>query len=182
MKVIHIPLDVNYVNSYLAVHKESRDAFLVDCGKFDEQIKNVIRDHQLNLKMLLLTHTHYDHTDGVKEFRKAFKAPIYSASPDYDYHVSEGEQIAFGESAIEVLATPGHTHDSISFHYQHAVFVGDAIFSGAVGGTSSRSNFEEEIKYVRTKVLALPDNTMIYPGHGAPTMVGVERLFNPFFR
>lgn len=181
MKVRKFTLDVNYVNAFLAFDKRSRSAFLVDCGAFDENIKQFILDHKLNLNFLLITHSHYDHVDGIKDFKKAFQVPIYSATNDYDHKVSEGDTIPFANTQIEVYATPGHTADGVSFYIDGAVFVGDAIFAGAVGGTSSRPAFEEETRHVRNKIFTLPDDTVIYPGHGAPTLVGVEKIYNPFF-
>ncbi len=181
MKVIHFPLQINYVNTFLCFDEESREAFLVDCGAFEDQITEFIQKQNLNLKFLLLTHSHFDHVDGVKGFKKTFKVPVYSATKEYDKKVSEGDRIQFGNHEIEVFETTGHTSDGVSYYIDRAVFVGDAIFSGAVGGTANRSQFNEQISHVRSKILTLPEETVIYPGHGAPSLVGVERIFNPFF-
>lgn len=181
MKVISFTLDVNYVNVYLAVDEQSQAAFLVDCGAFVAEMEETIRRMDLDLKFLLITHTHYDHVDGIPDFRKLFQAPIYSATDKWDVRVSAADTIAFGARAIKILATPGHTADGISFYIENAVFVGDAIFAGAVGGTTTREHFKQQQAAVRDKILTLPDATMIYPGHGASSLVGVERLHNPFF-
>ncbi|NIR52991.1 MBL fold metallo-hydrolase [candidate division KSB1 bacterium] len=181
MKVIHFPLEVNYVNSFLCYDEDARDAFLVDCGAFEAQIEDFVQKNDFNLKMLLLTHSHYDHIDGVKDFKRWINVPIYASTKKYDHRISEGDTIAFADSEISVLATPGHTPDGVSFYLKPFVFVGDAIFAGAVGGTAGRKQFQEEAQHVWNKILALPDDTIIYPGHGAPSMVGVERLYNPFF-
>ena len=182
MRIIHFPLATNYVNSFLCFTGSCNEAFLVDCGEFDKQIENFILENKLHLKYLLLTHTHYDHVDGVKMIKKKFDVPVYSATDKYDRQVKDGDRIPFGTNDIVVMSTPGHTSDSVSFYVDKAVFVGDAIFSGAVGGTSARSMFEEEIGHVSNKILSLPSDTAIYPGHGAPSLVGIERLYNPFFR
>lgn len=182
IKVRHFPFEkVNYVNAFLAFEEKSRDAFLIDCGAFDDSIKNFVREQKLNLKFLLITHTHYDHVDGIDDFKKAFNVPIYSFTEKYDHPISEGDKISFGNNEIEVFETPGHIADGISFYINDAVFVGDAIFAGAVGGTTSRKFFEEEITHVKNKILSLPDHTTIYPGHGAASSVGIERIYNPFF-
>ncbi len=182
MKVVHFPLEVNYVNVFLAISETSNEAFLVDCGAWDQSIQNYILENQIKLRFLLITHTHYDHIDGISEFKQSFDVPIYSATSRYDQEVSEGDEIPFEDRKITILETPGHISDGVSYHLDRAVFVGDAIFAGAVGGTASRSHFEEEIRHVRNKILTLPAETVIYPGHGALSLVGVERLFNPFFR
>lgn len=181
MKVIQFALELNYVNVFLAVDTTSKSAFLVDCGAFEQRIKEYIENHTLNLKFLLITHSHYDHVDGLKDFKKDFRVPIYSATKNYDVQISEEDQIPFENDSIRIFETPGHTPDGISFYINNAIFVGDAIFSGAVGGTSARNQFKQQRTAVWNKILTLPDNTIIYPGHGAPSMVGIERLYNPFF-
>ena len=181
MKIIHFPLALNYVNAFLAIDTLTSEAFLVDCGALEDQITAYVARNKIRLKFLLLTHSHYDHIGGVAEFKKTFGVPIYSATNSHDVQLSEGDKISFGDDQISVLETPGHTPDGISFYVDRAVFVGDAIFSGAVGGTTDRQKFEEETEHVWKKLLALPDDTVIYPGHGAPSLVGIERLFNPFF-
>lgn len=181
MKVIHFPLEVNYVNTFLCFDDTSKETFLVDCGAFEDQIRNYVQAHSLKLKFLLLTHPHYDHIGGVKDFKKAFKVPIYSPTKGFDRKVSEGDKIPFGSHDIEVLETTGHTTEGVSYYIERAVFVGDAIFPGAVGGTTTRLQFEEETSHVWEKILNLPDETIIYPGHGSPSLVGIERVYNPFF-
>ncbi|MFQ5824136.1 MAG: hydroxyacylglutathione hydrolase family protein [bacterium] len=181
MKVIHFPLKINYVNSFLCFDEKSQEAFLVDCGAFEDQINNFIQDNNLNLKFLLITHSHYDHNEGINDFKKAFKVPIYSSTKEYDKQVSQGDKIPFGSYKIKVFETTGHTPDSVSYYIENAVFVGDAIFSGAVGGTANRPQFKEQINQVWNKILTLPEETVIYPGHGVPTLVGIERVYNPFF-
>lgn len=181
MKVIQFALDVNYVNVFLAFDEISKNAFLVDCGAFHSRIQETIHTHALNLEFLLITHTHYDHIDGVSNFRKAFDVPIYAFAKNYEEQVQDADRIPFGEKEIIVFETPGHISDGVSYFIDRAVFVGDAIFSGAVGGTTDRQHFEEEITQVRCKILTLPNDTVIYPGHGAPSLVGIERIYNPFF-
>lgn len=181
MKIVQFALQVNYVNTFLAFDAGSKDAFLVDCGAFEEPIKEFVEKHNLNLKYLLLTHSHYDHVDGVRDFKSSFNVPVYSGTDSYDHRISEGDTIRFGNDAIRIFATPGHTADGVSYYIAAAVFVGDAIFSGAVGGTTDRQHFEEETTHVWQKILTLPDQTVIYPGHGAPSLVVIERLYNPFF-
>ena len=182
MKVIQFTLDdVNYVNVFLAYEEATREAFLVDCGAFTKAMLQTIKDYDLQLQFLLLTHSHYDHVDGLKTFKRQFTVPVYAAKSDYGEKISAGETIAFAGTDIQVFETSGHTPDGLSFFVKDAVFVGDAIFSGAVGGTTSRDFYWQQNQHVAQKILTLPDETRIYCGHGAPSMVGVERLYNPFF-
>ena len=100
MKVIPFTLDVNYVNVYLAVDEQSKAAFLVDCGAFVAEMEETIRRMDFDLQFLLITHTHYDHVDGIPDFRKLFQAPIYSATDKWDVRVSEADTISFGARGI----------------------------------------------------------------------------------
>ncbi len=181
IRVEQFVLDVNYANAYLCYDTETRDSFLVDCGELPAGLDPFLQQHDLKLTFALVTHSHYDHTDGVPALKERYGVPVYANAPGYDRHVSDGDVIPFGDHRIVVLATPGHTTDGVCYSIADAVFVGDALFAGAVGGTSARPNHEEQLRAVVQKVFALPDDTIVYPGHGAATTVGVERLYNPFF-
>jgi len=181
MKVIQFPLDVNYVNTFLAIDEDTRQAFLVDCGKWDSAVQSYLQEIQLNLVFLLVTHSHSDHVGGVENFQKDYQIPIYSNTDKWEQQVRAGDQIPFANQQISVLQTPGHTQDGVSYFVANSVFVGDAIFAGAVGGTTTRENFWQQNNAVWTNILSLPDETVIYPGHGAPSTVGIEKRFNPFF-
>lgn len=182
MNVIQFTLDdVNYVNVFLAYRRESKNAFLVDCGAFTPAMSATIERLHLRLNFLLITHPHYDHTNGIAEFRKHFDLPVYAADSQHGERVSEGETIPFDDTVIRVLDTSGHTEEGVSFWIRDAVFVGDAIFSGAVGGTGNRDAFWRQNRNVAQKILTLPEETRIFCGHGAPSVVAIERLYNPFF-
>ncbi len=181
LRVKAFPLSVNYVNAFLCYDEAAREAFLVDCGAWEPAIPAFLKDRDLHLRFLLLTHAHYDHVDGVDALQRDARVPVYSAAKRFGKVVSEGDRIPFAGVEIAVLATPGHTSDGLAFYVPPFVFVGDAIFAGAVGGTADRAHFEEETGHVWAKILSLPDDTLILPGHGAPSTVGVERLYNPFF-
>lgn len=181
IRVQQFALDVNYVNAYLCYETESREAFLVDCGAVPSDLASFLQEHGLELKFVLLTHTHSDHTDGLRKLRKQFPVPVYANAGGYDHRVSDGDRISFAGRDIRVLETHGHTTDHVCYHIADVVFVGDALFAGAVGGTTTRSNHRHQVGAVARKVFTLPDDTIVYPGHGAPTSVGVERIYNPFF-
>ena len=181
IRVEQFVLDVNYVNSYLCYDTETREAFLVDCGEVPAALSHFLEDNGLELKFVLLTHSHYDHVDGLPRLRKQYPVPAYANAKGDDQRAGEGDIIRFGDRVVQVFETPGHTSDGVCYHIADAVFVGDALFAGAVGGTSARPNHEEQLRAVAAKVFSLPDDTIVYPGHGAITTVGVERLYNPFF-
>ena len=181
LKVIHYEVDINYANAFLVYESTTGEAFLVDCGAYDDRIVEACKSKQLHVQSILITHSHYDHIGGLDDFKKALKAKVYAYNLEGSKKVVDGDFIPFSNKKIKVMTTPGHISDGISFYLAPFVFVGDAIFAGAVGGTADRAHFQEEIKHVEDKIFSLPDDTIIYPGHGAATTVAVERFYNPFF-
>ena len=96
-------------------------------------------------------------------------------------HVVHGDTVRVGNLVGEVLATPGHTPDSISLAFPGIVFTGDALFAGSVGGTSSPGCAKQQIDAIRRHILSLPDDYEVHPGHGPASTIGIERRGNPFF-
>jgi glyoxylase-like metal-dependent hydrolase (beta-lactamase superfamily II) len=97
--------------------------------------------------------------------------------------VKDGEELPFGDDAkIRMLHTPGHTDGSTSFLFKSSLFTGDTLFAGSVGGAyGDASTYDDILNSVRSKIFTLPDDTVLMPGHGPPTTVGLEKAHNPFF-
>lgn len=179
----HVLLDINDSNSYLIACKKTRHTLLIDPGEYHRDIANFIRNNQLELKFIFITHAHYDHASGLEDVLRAFGGKVLVYQPDFfsrAQKVKEGDRIRIGTLEATVLSTPGHTTDSISLKLNNMVFTGDALFCGSVGSTQTREAFIEEIHHIKRAILSLGDQTIIYPGHGPATTVGIERVFNPF--
>jgi hydroxyacylglutathione hydrolase len=174
---------VNASNCYLCWCPVTHEGAIVDPAEFTEEMRGVIKDEGINLRAIYLTHSHYDHTAAVGELIDEFGLPVVAASEEYPdaVEVSDGETLMLGNLEIKVAALPGHTEDSIAFVAEGIAFVGDALFAAAVGGTSDRRFFEQETAGVREKLLSLPPDTVLLPGHGPATTVSIERAYNPFF-
>ena len=180
-RVIHFLIDVNESNSYLVIDPSEKEALLVDAGGYEPKVAEIVEAEGLGFLGVFVTHNHYDHTDGVREtleklggkvFAKDIRGPAVA--------VDEGDTIDIGGLEASVLSTPGHTPDSISLVVGSAVFTGDCLFAGSVGGTSSKADHKQELESIQSKILVLPEVTRVYPGHGPATTVGVERSYNPF--
>jgi len=182
LKVQRYLTSVNASNSYLAWCEATREGIIVDPSEFMSDMKSDIVNHGISVVAIFITHGHWDHDSALEEVRQVHDVPVY-AMGNYPHgkQVSQDDVIEIGECGFIIAATPGHTEDSITFISDKAAFVGDALFAGAVGGTSSRVYFERQVEGVRQQVLSLPDSTMIYPGHGPATTVGIEKCYNPFF-
>jgi glyoxylase-like metal-dependent hydrolase (beta-lactamase superfamily II) len=193
-------------NSYLVVDERSRQAAVIDPGMESESVLEAVRHEGLRVESVIITHGHFDHVFSSAAFKAetgaqvimhpddvplllempetarlfGFKAPA-PAQPDR--LVREGDVIKVGELALRVLETPGHTPGGISLCLDNAVFVGDTLFAGSVGRTDLRGgSLDALLRSIRTRLLTLPDWTVVYPGHGAATSIGAERWDNPFLQ
>lgn len=197
-------------NCYLLGDEESRQAVVIDPGAEGRRICNRIRELRLQLSAVLITHAHYDHTLAAWTLNQQLGGKIYlnpedqplllqiifglasrfrpeirPVSPDeVDGKPADGDRLQFGAIHIEVMATPGHTPGHVSYYLPESgmIFSGDTVFFGSIGRTDfPGGSFQQLIESVRTKIFSLPDETIIYPGHGPATTVGRERTQNPFF-
>ncbi len=178
-------LDVNEVNAFLVACEATREALLVDAGDIDAHVVDFLEENGLTLTTIFITHDHYDHTGGLNAALDRYEVRVYSgkgmAGGAKGHKVRHGDEVRVGELVGKVLATPGHTPDSISLAFPGMVFTGDALFSGSIGGVMSPNDGKVEIEHIRKNIFTLPDDTEVHPGHGPSSTVGIERRYNPFF-
>ena len=172
------------INGYLIGDVRSRLAAFIDPGGFSDEIAAFISQHNLDLRHILFTHGHWDHTDGLPRFRELYSVQCH-AGPNEVAAASNilhgSEQIDLGSLHFSTLSTPGHTTGGISYYCQDRVFTGDALFCGSVGGTSSADAADRQLQAVRRHIFSLPDETLVFPAHGPPSTVAAEKYANPFF-
>ena len=175
------------VNSYIVWDKDTREAVLFDTGTDFEAIREILEAFQLNLRFVALTHTHADHIavlDDVLEHTSpelitSHREPIASARK-----VREGDTLKLGSLSIQVRDTSGHSVGGLTYLIRgftgspDVAVVGDALFAGSAGG--AMVDYQSLITKIRTRILRLPERTLILSGHGPLTTVGQERVFNPF--
>lgn len=184
----------------------SHEAMVIDPGDDIEDVLAILRKHNLQVKQIVITHAHIDHVGGAMKLRAATGAPILLNQNDYallkmldvqaawigmadpgkvdiDSSLGQADTVKAGSLAADVIHTPGHTEGSICLYFplEKKLIAGDTLFAGSIGRTDlPGGSFEKIMRSLRDKVLALPDDTVVVPGHGNLTSIGVERESNPF--
>jgi hydroxyacylglutathione hydrolase len=185
-----------------------REAMVIDPGDDIANILAIIHKHNLTVKQIVITHAHIDHVGGAMKLRAATGAPILLNENDYalvkmldiqaawigmqnpgkveiDHSIDEQQQIQAGSLVATVMHTPGHTEGSICLLFPAAkkLIAGDTLFAGSIGRTDlPGGSFDKILRSLHEKVLALPDETTVVPGHGPLTTIGQERESNPFLK
>jgi glyoxylase-like metal-dependent hydrolase (beta-lactamase superfamily II) len=170
-------------NAYILVCQATRDSVLIDAP--GEATKILSEMEETNPTYILITHSHFDHTGALGEVKDRLGIPV-AAHPDDahnfpltpDVYLKDGDSVSFGKIELEVLHTPGHTPGSVCFVYGHYLFSGDTIFPAGPGRTGTPRAFEQIIQSLKEKIFVLPQNTLIYPGHGDSTLL--EKEMNEF--
>jgi hydroxyacylglutathione hydrolase len=174
------------VNAYLVWDPESREAVAFDTGADCREMLRRIGDEKLSVKFILLTHAHPDHIADLDRLRKKTDATVYISEREPmggTESIPEGKRFHVGKLEIEARLTWGHSPGGMTFvvtGLAHRIaIVGDSIFAGSMGG--GNVSYEDAVKNNLEKILSLPNDTIICPGHGPLTTVGEEKLHNPFF-
>jgi len=169
-----------WANTYLVSCTQTGQSVLIDASGKAALVLEQIREK--NLKYVLMTHNHKDHIGALPKLKSTLKIPVYGHANDASgYPVSLGKKltdtdiIAFGNLEVRVLYTPGHTEGSLCFLVGNFLFSGDTLFPGGPGYTNSPDNFQLIIKSITGKIFSLPNDTIVYPGHGTSTVLGKEK-------
>lgn len=189
--------EVNETNVYLAACTQAGQAALFDAGGFERQVLERTREKGFEVRYIFITHNHYDHTGGLEEYMGAYpRCRVVSAGAvcggSAADDAQDGRTFPLGELAIEARRVPGHTDDSTGYVLspvsesarckidRQVLFSGDALFAGSVGGTFGADSHDKEIAGIREQFLSLPESTIVCPGHGPCTTIGIEKRYNPF--
>lgn len=205
-----LPLGPLSTNAYLLIPEQGDGAWIVDAPDGTcEQIEPLLKKHGRYLKGVLLTHGHWDHMQGLSKLREQgakvyahadtaklicdpmqtqgiFVVPGATVAPaKVDFEPKQGDTIDLGGERCEVLEVPGHCPGSLAFYFPDSkfVFTGDALFAGSVGRADLPGGDWDTLQNaIRTRLYPLPDDVIVYPGHGPESTIGNEKRFNPFVR
>ena len=176
-------------NAYILACMRSHEGVVIDPGAEAPRIMAQIHEKGLQIRTILLTHGHMDHTGAASEIRQAtgasvlihpLDAPMAGLVPDA--HLEDGQTLQVGSYGLAILHTPGHSPGGVCITAPGVVFTGDTLFAGSVGRTDFPGGSHDMLlRGVRDKIFPLGDHVRVYPGHGPATTVGRERKSNPFF-
>ncbi len=175
-------------NCYLVTCTQTQETVVIDPG--DDPAK--IQQHlgTLIVRWLVFTHAHPGHVGAKDALKAATGAPTAMHLADAtanlksaDRYVIHGDNLPFGTFTLEVLATPGHSPGSLSFKVGNHLFTGDTLMAGRIGRVDLPGSSPQQMAMsLHAGLMALPDNTVVYPGHGPNTTIGAERIGNPYLR
>ncbi|AZB00073.1 MBL fold metallo-hydrolase [Chryseobacterium joostei] len=198
-------------NTYI-IYNENKNAWLIDPGNMNAQetqaIDNFIKEHELKIQKILLTHAHIDHVLGLQWAFDTFKVPVYMHQEDQEVldmlqasgmrfgfpvdpvkvdveYVKEDDELDLDGEKFKIYHVPGHSPGSVVYHNENQKFMisGDVLFEGSIGRTDLyKGNYEQLIDGIKTKLFVLDSDTQVFSGHGNPTSIGFEKQYNPFFK
>ena len=203
-----LPVGPLQCNCSVIGDEASREAIVIDPGDDIEDVLALVRKHQLQVKQIVVTHAHIDHVGGAMKLRAATGGPILLNQNDYallkmldvqaawigvatperveiDRNLAHADTVKAGSLAAQVLHTPGHTEGSVCLYFpaEKKLIAGDTLFAGSIGRTDlPGGSYEKILHSLHQRVLALPDETVVIPGHGPVTTIGQERESNPFLQ
>ena len=196
-------------NTYI-IYNDEKQCWIIDPGMSDSSelsyFSGYLDEHQLIPQEIINTHTHLDHIFGVPALMDKYNIPFgihekdqpvlngaagsavlfgfeFRNIPKPTFYISENEKLPLGGDELEIRLVPGHSPGSIAFYYAAGgwVIAGDALFSGSIGRTDlPGGNYDQLITSIRTELFTLPENTVVFSGHGQPTNIGNEKNYNPF--
>lgn len=205
LKIVCMTIGVCATNCYYVYRDGFTDVIVLDPADRGGDIYRSITEKGFHIGAILLTHGHFDHIWGAEELREKSGTKIYAYEKEQplcessqlnlsaqmgractirpDYYLKAGEEVRVGDLTCKLLATPGHTAGSCCYYFENdgVVMSGDTLFCQSVGRTDfPTGSMSDIVRSVKEKLMVLPDEVKVYPGHGEITTIGFERENNPF--
>ena len=195
MKLETMVLGPLATNCYILWDEQTNEAAVIDPGAAGQKIADFLAAHGLTLRMILLTHAHYDHIGGLKLLHELTGAPVYVSTADstdpagmthgrliFTNTYDDGDELTLGSIRIRVIATPGHTPGGVCLLAGDLLFSGDTLFAGSCGRTDFQGGDQRAMMASLRKLGQLPGNPQVLPGHMESSTLDDERQYNPWMR
>jgi len=159
-----------------------REAIIIDPGSMNGDILECIESNDYRLRGVLITHEHGRHIHGLRALKRIYQVEVFAVNgvihDGKATQVKDGEKISVGPFNVEVISVPGHSPDSVVYKIDDLLFTGDALTAGMVGSTASAYGAAMQMTRLRNRILSLPGDYTVLPGHGPPSTLEAERSFN----
>jgi len=157
-------------------------AIIVDPGSMEKITLEIIENNNFDIKAVLITHDHKCHVRGLRTLKKIYNAEVIAVNQSIMSHkttmVKDGDKIIIDSFSIEIISIPGHSSDSVVYKIGNLLFTGDVLTAGLVGSTASAYGAATQMNKLRSRLLSLPGDYIVLPGHGPPSTLEAERRFN----
>ena len=205
MKIERFVIGPIGTNCYIVINEETKECFVADPAACPLELVSHIRSTGLKVQAVLLTHGHFDHIMGIDDFVREFPVPVYAHEAEkellenaqlnssamygmgYTYsgaeYLKDGQVLTIAGFEIHVIYTPGHTAGGCCYYIpaEHVLISGDTLFHASIGRTDLPTGSSSQlVRSVREKLMVLPEETKVYPGHMEETTIGYEKKYNPF--
>ena len=205
MKIERFVIGPIGTNCYIVINEETKECFVTDPAACPPELVSHIRSTGLKVQAVLLTHGHFDHIMGIDDFVREFPVPVYAHEAEkellenaqlnssamygmgYTYsgevYLNDGQVLTIAGFEIHVIYTPGHTAGGCCYYIpaEHVLISGDTLFHASIGRTDLPTGSSSQlVRSVREKLMVLPEETKVYPGHMEETPIGYEKKYNPF--
>ncbi len=205
MKIKKFEVGPLLVNCYIVYDENTKDGFVIDPGDEPDLILDFIKEEELIIQYIICTHGHFDHIGAVKEIKDETGAKIIlhredleiyrnspqvamqffgieiEPQPEPDTLIEDGDTFMIVNRELKFIYTPGHSPGSVSIYIEGCLFTGDTLFAGSVGRTDLFGGDMQKLLISLKKIANLPSDTLIFPGHGPKTKLGIEIKSNPFY-
>jgi len=157
-------------------------AVIIDPGSIENVILDTIENNNMDVKAVLITHDHLSHVRGLRTLMRIYNIEVFAVNQSILDHkttvVKDGDKLFIGGFTVEVISIPGHSSDSVVYRVGDMLFTGDVLTAGLVGSTASAYGAATQMNNLRSRLLSLPGDYIVLPGHGPPSTLEAERRFN----
>jgi glyoxylase-like metal-dependent hydrolase (beta-lactamase superfamily II) len=187
MKLFFQYCSIGFSNCYILGQDDTDDgkqsaAIMIDPGTMENVTLEAIENNNFDLKAVLITHDHIHHVRGLRTLKRIYNAEIYAVNHSILDHkttiVKDGDRLIIAGFPVEVISIPGHSSDSVVYKIGNLLFSGDVLTAGLVGSTASAYGATTQMNKLRSRLISLPGDYIVLPGHGPPSTMEAERRFN----